>query len=864
MRYTGVLLLLILVSSPPCHGQAGFLFNQLPADFQLFARDNTNQATIVISGIATSTQPQRVSVQVWREGQHWAKSMVSLPVSRPASFSVGASIRSGRAQYIVRVFSHTGTDSTLLVERTRIVCGDFIQIHGQSNAIAFDPTYSFDDTYARNVAFLPGSDPSSGQVGWFPAKQPYGSVGLIGWRLQELILHHFDVPVCIINGAIGGAGINVLSARNANNPASLNTAYGQLLFRHQWASAIPRLRAIVWKQGETEAGGAFENAAYYSTQFDQLYRNWRQDYGPQPRIYVSQINFMPETNQQAGAIRDFQRRTKTLYANLETIATVGTPGHDGVHYSTAGNLQIAGELFRQIARDVYASTDTLQINSPDIQRAYYNTSRDTLTMVFQDDMRMVWPADSTLTNPNTGTTYQRRMVDFLYINGQNGRVQSGTADRNRVRLKLTSPQSGTALTYLPSFFTDSHTAFYNGVHLKNSRNMRAFSFNNVFIANVLPAITWVSADLLPNNQIRITWNPPAMQPLRYELDRSDDGGLTFNRISQPAGVATQFIDQNLPYQAIAVYYRIRAITAQTESIMSSLLHAFKPDVRLADLSLGLVTSARIMKLNEPFIAQMTVYNNGPSTATTVVLENRLPPHVTFLGGNGLTHLAGVVSATLGSVAVSEMVSLTYTLSIQQPGRYVNAAQIIQSSVPDPDSQTNSGTADGQDDAVMTDFRSTPTNELTVYVSPNPIQHPLPPVQANQPTPVAGQTDLSLQITPNTLTPAINEVVTFTLTVSNRGGAVAALATVVNKLPDGLMLHEASGWTIAGNDVSISLTNLAVGESRHVWFRARATASGIQLNQAQISHTTPIDSDSTPGNGYLNGEDDTASVSLRVR
>lgn len=851
------------------YGQGGITFDQLPANYQLFARDNANQATLVISGTATAPGPDSLRVQLWREDKLQSRSSIKLGVSRPGSFSSSFQIRAEKAQYAIRVYAYTGRDSTLVAERTRIVCGDFIQLYGQSNAVAFSPDYPFDDTYLRNFAFVSGTDPTQGQVTWYPAKQPYGGSGVIGWHLQELILDRFGIPTCIMNGAVGGESIAVLSYRNGQNPADLTNPYGQLLYRHQQAKALPALRAIIWKQGETEAGGAFQTPEYYSQQFDNLYKNWQKDYPSNPRIYNGQINYLPDHNANAGRIRDFQRRTKKIYPNLETIATVGTSGFEGIHYTQSGYLQTANELFRQIARDLYQSADTVQINSPDSQKAYYNSRKDTITLVFNDRMQMVWPADSTLNDLNTGEAYQRRMKDFIYLDGQANLVSSGSANQKRVTLALTFPVSATSITYLPPFFEDSHTPFYNGVHLTNSRGMRAFSFADVPIGNALPVVALKSADLLANNTVALSWNSPATLPDNYEIERADNPNGPFVTIGRTNGQATSFTDTTLTGKATVVYYRLRAATTTAESPPGAALSVqtanIVPVIEPADLQLAMTASTRVPVVGSPFRVILTLKNTGPATVTQVVVENRLPKNMTFVSGESVSYASGVVSATASSLTVGQAVSITYVATVQQPGRYVNAAQVIQSPRPDPDSTPGSGTADGEDDMAVFELRTRPTNDTAVFVSPNPNQRPLPAVISNSPPASVGRTDvadLSLAMVSSSLVARLNEVVSFTLTVANAGGAQAKLITVVDSLPPELELVDAPGWQVNGNQLSIGLTNLNPGESHAVVFRARVVGTKDVMNAAQINQADPADPDSTPGNGTTNGEDDTVQVFIR--
>ncbi|GAB3687966.1 hypothetical protein GCM10027592_02230 [Spirosoma flavus] len=847
------------------YSQSTFTFSQIPADFQLFARDNSNRAVITIAGTAQNAGTEKLLVQVWRENQLWKRSLITLPISRPASFSTTFSIQAEKAQYKIRVFSLVGSDSVLVTERSRIVCGDFIQIYGQSNAIAFNPDYSTDDTYFRNVDFTIGTSVSEGKVSWYPSKEPYGAVGLIGWRLQELILQQFGIPTCIINGAVGGARIAYLNDRNAQNPTDLNTVYGQTLYRHQYANAISHLRAIVWKQGESDAGGAFSNANEYAPQFNSLYNNWRQDYGSSPRMYVGQINFLPDHNSNAGGIRDFQRRTKSLYANLETIATVGTPGFDGIHYSLAGNLQIANELFRQIARDLYGATDTLQINSPDIQKVYYNSSRDTLTMVFDDRMQMIWPADSTIYDNTMAVNYQRRMKDFIYLDSQPGFISTGSASANRVILALTQPRNAQTLTYLPPFFADAHTDFYNGVHLKNSRGMRAFSFENFTITDILPGtVSLQTITLRPKNHVLLSWNSPPTPPTGYLIERANSINGPFSFVGRTVGSVTNFTDTTVSLEPTTLYYRLRMISATSESAPGGVLSIQTADQDKADLQLAMRTSSRIVQVQSPVSVTLLLTNNSSVAPSRVVVENRLPPNLQFISGDGITHTSGVVSATTTSLAPRQTVSWTYIVRPQQLGTYRNAAQILSSSAEDPDSQPGSGTGDGEDDVAQVDVRTVPAADNVIFISPNPNQHPLPPVQLIQPVPVANKADLSLQIASSKITPGLNDLISFTLAVTNLGGAIAQTVQIKETIPEQIAIIGANGWTINGGQMSTTLTNVAVGETRLVTFTAQVIGGGTFINRAEISSAFPSDPDSMPGNGTANGEDDTAQIQLRVR
>ena len=548
-------------------GQVSFV--QLPRDLQLYPRDANSQAKVVISGSMSKAGYTKIGVQVLRQGI--ATQMLSQTFVATASnstFTLSSTIKAEPAEYSFRVFIYKGADSTLVAERKRVVCGDVYIIHGQSNALALaelDTYYStnFDDTYLRNVDYPYGGATSA--MAWYPAKLPYATVGGLGLTIQRLILQTYGIPTCVINGAEGGTAIAPLLARNPANHADTSTFYGNLLFRAQWAGVAKLAKGIIWRQGEEDAGTGIPG---YAGKFATLYNQFREDYG-NTRIYVGQINILDNTNPQdsAAALRDFQRRTKYIFNNVETIASVGTPGYQGVHYVGLSYQQLAFEQFRQIARDVYGSTDTLQINSPDIKKVFYNARKDTITLVYND--QMVWKSDTAFYNFATGAkTYSRQQIDYFYLDRQAGLLSSGSASGDRVMLALKQPASAKALRYLPAYFSDNFSAFYDGPTLKNTRGMRAFSFDNVAIADAIAGVTTLIAKSILDKQIQLNWTPSATAQTQI-LERSDGTTGNFKQIASFNGTTTTYTDNSLSTASNTYYYRLKAFSNTSESPYSN-------------------------------------------------------------------------------------------------------------------------------------------------------------------------------------------------------------------------------------------------------------------------------------------------------
>ncbi|GAB4011420.1 hypothetical protein GCM10028808_24950 [Spirosoma migulaei] len=283
---------------------------------------------------------------------------------------------------------------------------------------------------------------------------------------------------------------------------------------------------------------------------------------------------------------------------------------------------------------------------------------------------------------------------------------------------------------------------------------------------------------------------------------------------------------------------------------------------LADLSLALSSNQRVVAIGDTVSLDLALSNAGPKTAHSIQIEDRLPAGLAFVGSSlsTITQNNDVITITTDSLAAGQTAHFSYNLTVTNNGSFINAAQIKSSSRTDPDSQPNSGTGDGQDDEALVDLRTRDTNGQ-ISVSPNPNQTPLPPVQSNQPLPDPAKTDLSLAISSDNLVINPTHLLSVSLTVSNRGGAAASNITVQMLLPDGWQVTNTAALTINGQTVSGTISAIPANSSGTLILSIQPTTTGTL--KAQIASATPNDSDSTPNNGYINGEDDEAILSLRV-
>jgi uncharacterized repeat protein (TIGR01451 family) len=284
----------------------------------------------------------------------------------------------------------------------------------------------------------------------------------------------------------------------------------------------------------------------------------------------------------------------------------------------------------------------------------------------------------------------------------------------------------------------------------------------------------------------------------------------------------------------------------------------------SDLALSMTASRRVPAVGDTVTFTLTVRNEGGCRVGFATITNRLPANLTPITSPTLPFTNEVVSGTISTLLPGQAVTQQYVARITAPGVYQNAAEIMTQDGPDPDSQPGSGTGDGQDDEAQVDVRAVSVaGSSSVFASPNPNQVPLPAVQSNQPTPDPTKADLSLSMQVDRRTVVVGQTVSITLTVANLGGQTAGRVGVQHLLPNGLSFVSSPDFSANGSTLSAVLNSIAPGSSATVSFLARANSSGSLTNMAQISSSTQADPDSTPGNGYTNGEDDTAQLDVRV-
>ena len=256
---------------------------------------------------------------------------------------------------------------------------------------------------------------------------------------------------------------------------------------------------------------------------------------------------------------------------------------------------------------------------------------------------------------------------------------------------------------------------------------------------------------------------------------------------------------------------------------------------ISDLSLTQTADKQFPNVGENVTFTIVLTNEGPDSASNVVVRDVLPAGLQFVGSTaspGTTYDASTGLWSVGSVASGVTPSLQIEASVETAGSKTNTAEILSVDQHDPDSQPGNSLASEDDQA-------------SIVITP-----PL--------------SDLSLEKQIDNNRPKIGDPIQYTVTVSNDGPSDATGVTVLDALPAGVTLSSstASAGSYDVNSGVWSLGSVSSGQSVVLTIDAIVTSAAAATNTAEILTADQYDPDSTPGNG-LASEDDQVSVQFAL-
>ncbi len=486
-------------------------FTDIPVHGKFFPRNTLDSADFLIAGTLRTPGFDSMFVETDRNGIILTRHTSPLIYfDGGAPFTFPCSIHAELSEYTLRVGAvRNGVDS-ILATRDSLVCGDAFLVSGQSNAfVGFqvqDSLNEFCRTFGEDI------DQNVGDTQWSLAKSlwpgDYNIVCAWSYQLAHCINDSLHLPVCIIDGASPGGTIEEHLPNNSNH-LDMGSYYGRMLYRTEKAGLQHSIRAIFWDQGEWNT-----DTNYYNN-FTALRAAWLEDYPSTEKIYVTQIrpNGCGDYSDQR-PLKELQRHFQDLFPNLVCYASAALPLHDGCHLGDSGYRVWGSQMYKLFARDLYHGTDTIDIASPSVSSAFYTTpAHDEIELLFSPpDIELAITPDTVIFGS------LRKMIDFLYLDGASGSVQSIRTEGNAMFLSVSNPSAQT-LTYLPDRYYPDSSGIYEGPWIVNGRGVGAFIWYGLPISNQPPSA--VKTYEVAMNDVEITPNPTSGE---FSIDASQYTG----------------------------------------------------------------------------------------------------------------------------------------------------------------------------------------------------------------------------------------------------------------------------------------------------------------------------------------------------
>lgn len=411
--------------------------DEKPVDNQFYARDDKNEGTLYYNGTLSKTADS-VFLRVYADDRVITTESQKLKSDKTYAFTV--KLKPGLIKYKVEFGSKSGNTATVLHTVANLVCGDAYLIDGQSNAVATDwgeGEFDYSSDWIRSFGSM-GGDVSKGWGNAVRRKGGAWEIGYWGMDLAKRLMESQKIPICIINGAVGGTRIDQ-HQRNPANPTDPTTIYGRLLNRVKQARLTHGIRGVLWHQGEADQGADGPDSDYgwvtYQQYFLDMSAAWKQDMPNIQHYYLYQI--WPNACSQGGTrasdkLRDVQRTLPRQYSNMSVMSTLGIKPEGSCHYPAAGYAEMARLMAPLVERDNYGKVFDKSITPPDLRKAYYTSDKmDEIALEF--DQPMAW---------------NDALASQFYLDAKGGKVASGAVSGNVVTLKLSSSADAKTVTYL--------------------------------------------------------------------------------------------------------------------------------------------------------------------------------------------------------------------------------------------------------------------------------------------------------------------------------------------------------------------------------------------------------------------------------
>ncbi|MBP6006009.1 DUF11 domain-containing protein, partial [Candidatus Saccharibacteria bacterium] len=313
----------------------------------------------------------------------------------------------------------------------------------------------------------------------------------------------------------------------------------------------------------------------------------------------------------------------------------------------------------------------------------------------------------------------------------------------------------------------------------------------------------------------------------YQIDFGDGQNDT-----NSSGVFSHTYQKAGNYTASLVIQTVDGKTAVTEACKVVISVSEQP----IDLELDKMVDVTEIALGDQMTYTLTLENKGPGDATGVEVTDKLPSEVEYISSNapeGTSYDPATGIWTVGQIAKGQTKTLTITVKVIKEVKITNVAEVTKADQEDVD--------------------STPGNH-------DPIEDDQDKVVVN---PVDNTIDLELDKSISTNSTGKGGVLTYQISVTNKGPADATGVKVSDKLPSGVSFISADGQYDPATGIW-ELGELNAGQTKTLSIKVKVdkTCENKTItNTAEVAKADQEDIDSTPSNQDAS-EDDQDSANFR--
>ena len=452
------------------------VLDEYPQDKQLYTRDFlTNKASVPLSGklIRASNPYSQLIWRIRRNGQ--LLHTETIPVSGSddtLDVQFQYDITAEMADYSFELVGFDGNFETVELNSCGLVAGDAMLIHGGPNARAERHEGDADQHKSQKVRTWAPSEINPSRKHWQTASGNPVSGGVGQWavRMGQQITAASGIPLALINeGGFDGI-IKDFSPQNQSYKKWKREIDKQI--------GNDKIRAIVWYQGEKDAGIG-TSLLDYKNAFFELDSAWKADFPSMEKGYMFQI--------QAGCFQSVEgtesiQKAQTQLANELThwelmSTTGGAKATDGCKLIYESGYEVLGRsMGRLIADQLYGLSDPTDLYPLRPQKAYWINDNTLRIDLADDPVELNWTVGAE--------------EGFVLKGDPDASIIAGAiVGKSIILLTDADPHKLTAISYV------GHPGPYHAA-ITNSQGIGLLGFSNLPIAN--SAITGIEDQLAEN------------------------------------------------------------------------------------------------------------------------------------------------------------------------------------------------------------------------------------------------------------------------------------------------------------------------------------------------------------------------------